>query len=149
MDADEAAYRDFFDEYARTGKTPPLHDRIGLKLVQLTPTTVMTMELSDDVRGPVPGTVHGGILATFADIASAVSLWRSFDRSVQIPATTDMHMRYFQQPQGGPLRAEAVVVRAGKRLLSTECSIEDVLGRLLARSTATYILAPFGPTPAT
>jgi uncharacterized protein (TIGR00369 family) len=120
---------------------------MGLKLVQLGPKTVMTMELGDEVRGFAAGSVHGGMLATFADVASAVALWRSFDRDTEIPITTDLHMRYYRQPGSGPLTAEASVVHAGRRLLSTECSVTDAGGRLLARSTATYMLAP-RPLPA-
>lgn len=142
MDVDEAAYRASYDEHEATGRTPPLHHRMGLRLVQLNPTTVMTMELGEEVRGFAPGSVHGGILATFADIAAAVSLWRSFDPDSEIPITTDMHVRYYRQPAAGPLRAEATVVHAGRRLLSTECSVTDAGGRLLARSTATYMVSP-------
>jgi uncharacterized protein (TIGR00369 family) len=145
MDAEEAAYRTFLDEYDRAGRNPPLHALMGLKLVQLSPSTVMTMELGEQVRGVSVGSIHGGMLATFADTVSAMALWRSFDRTFEIPATTDMHMRYYRQPRSGPLTAQAEVVHAGRRLLSTECSISDAGGRLLARSTATYMLAPFIP----
>jgi uncharacterized protein (TIGR00369 family) len=150
MEADEVAYRASYDEHEATGRTPPLHHRMGLKLVQLSPTTVMTMELGEEVRGFANGSVHGGMLATFADVASAVALWRSFDHVSEIPITTDMHMRYYRQPGLGPLTAEATVVHAGRRLLSTECSVTDGGGRLLARSTATYMLArrPLAGAPA-
>jgi uncharacterized protein (TIGR00369 family) len=52
-------------------------------------------------------------------------------------------MRYYRQPKGGPLRAEASVVHNGRRLLSTECVVSDAEGRVLARSTATYMVVPF------
>lgn len=148
MDAEEAAYRASYEELDRTGRQPPVHYRMGLKLVQLSPTTMMSMELGDEVRGFAEGSVHGGMLATFADVTSAVALWRSFDRNTEIPTTTDMHLRYFRQPTAGPLCAEASVVHAGRRLLSTECSVTDANGRLLARSTATYVVLP-RPSPAT
>lgn len=145
MDADEAAYLATYEAGEKAGHTPPLHRRMGLKLVQLSPTTMMTMELGDEVRGFTDGSVHGGLLAAFADVASAVSLWRSFDGTSEIPVTTDMHLRYYRQPRCGPLTAEATVVHAGRRLLSTECSVTDAAGRLLARSTATYMLGPREP----
>jgi hypothetical protein len=37
------------------------------------------MELSDAVQGQFEGTVQGGILVTFADVASAVVLWDSYE----------------------------------------------------------------------
>jgi uncharacterized protein (TIGR00369 family) len=140
MEATEAEYRAFYDELARDRKHPPIHDRMGVNLLQLAPSTVMTMELTEEVRGAAEGSVHGGILATFADITSAVALWSSFDRNTEIPVTTDMHVRYYRQPSGGPLTAEATVVHRGRRLLSTECSVVDAQERVLCRSTATYMI---------
>ena len=58
--------------------------------------------------------------------------------------TTDLHVRYYRQPQSGPLTAEATVVHRGRRLLSTECVVSDAQQRVLARSTATYMVVPAG-----
>jgi uncharacterized protein (TIGR00369 family) len=117
----------------------PLHDMMGLTIVDGGPPMVMTMELTDAVRGPVEGTVHGGMLATLADVASALALRESLEPT-EIPVTTDIHLRYYRQPQGGPLTAVAEVVHRGRRLLGTDCSITDSEQRVLARSTATYMV---------
>jgi len=149
VDADEADYFAYWRRMREAGATPPLHDRMGIELVQLSPTTVITMELGEDVRGFAEGSVHGGMLATLADISCAVSLWRSFDRGTQIPITTDMHVRYYRQPKSGPLSAEATIVYRGTRLLSTECSVTDGDQRVLARATATYMIAAQPARPGT
>ena len=138
----EAEYLAGWEERHRSGVVPPLQKRMGVKLDRLSPTTILTMELGDDVRGPVEGSIHGGMLATFADIASAVAVWDSYDTQTEVPVTTDMHVRYYRQPSAGPLKAEATVVHRGRRLLSTECSIVDAADRTLVRSTATYMLVP-------
>jgi uncharacterized protein (TIGR00369 family) len=119
----------------------PLHDMMGLTIVQGGPHAVVTMELTEQVRGAAEGSVHGGILATLADFACAIALRGSLEPT-EIPVTTDLHLRYYRQPRGGPLKAEADVVHHGRRLLSTECSISDTEGRVLARSTATYMVVP-------
>jgi len=120
----------------------PLHNQMGLTVVdQEKNTIVMTMELSESVRGGAGAPIHGGILAAFADVASATTLFGLYDET-KTPVTTDMHIRYYRQPRSGPLRAEATVVHRGQRLLSTECSIADAEGRILTRSTATYMLVP-------
>ena len=119
----------------------PLHAMMGLTVVEGGARTVVTMELSDAVRGAAEGSVHGGILATFADFACAISLRDSLEPT-QIPVTTDLHVRYYRQPRGGPLTAVVDVVHHGRRLLSTECSITDNEDRVLARSTATYMVVP-------
>jgi uncharacterized protein (TIGR00369 family) len=136
-----ARYQDFWEQ-TLFGVGPPLHRHMGLKMLQLRPVTVLSMELSDEVRGFYAGSVHGGILATFADVASATALWDSFDRQDSIPVTTDMHIRYYRQPRGGPLTAEVQVVHEGRRLLSTECVVRDGEGRVLARTTGTFAIQP-------
>jgi uncharacterized protein (TIGR00369 family) len=120
----------------------PLHEVMGLKaLARDEDSVTISMELSDAVRGFGAGSIHGGILATFADVASAVTL--TFDRESEIPVTTDLHVRYYRQPRSGPLTAEARVVHRGRRLLGTECVVTDAERRVLARTTATYMLVPF------
>lgn len=128
--------------FTQAFRSVPMHDQLGIAIVQRGPETVMTMELSDSVRGGMPGTIHGGILATFADCACAISLWGAYDPAEHVTVTTDMHVRYYRQPDGGPLTAEARMVNQGRRLLSSECTIFDVQRRVLARSTATYMLVP-------
>ncbi len=123
------------------GDETPLHKVLGLAAVARDEDSItISMELSDAVRGFGVGSIHGGILATFADIASAVSL--TFDRESEIPVTTDLHVRYYRQPRSGPLTAEATVVHRGRRLLGTECVVRDAERRVLARTTATYMLVP-------
>ena len=123
--------------------TVPIHHAMGLTVVGVDEDRiVMTMELTDAVRGAAEGSIHGGLLATFADAASAMVLTGSFEPDAQIPVTTDIHVRYYRQPKGGPLAAEARVVHRGRRILSTECSIVDAEQRVLSRSTATYMIVP-------
>ena len=82
------------------------------------------------------------MLATLADTASAQALWGAYEFGTEHPVTTDMHIRYYRQPQAGPLTAEANLVHRGRRLLSCECAVTDAEDRVLARSTATYMLVP-------
>jgi uncharacterized protein (TIGR00369 family) len=82
------------------------------------------------------------MLATFADTAMAVALWDSYDPEVAVSVTTAMHLRYYRQPRSGPLSVEATVVHKGRRVLGTEYVVSDAEERVLARSTATYMVVP-------
>jgi uncharacterized protein (TIGR00369 family) len=120
-----------------------LHERMGITIVAVTEDAAeTTMELNAETAGAVPGSIHGGMLATFADVTAALALTRSLQGSDHIQVTTDMHIRYFRQPKGGPLTARATVVHRGRLILSAECVICDADGRDLARATATYMLVP-------
>jgi uncharacterized protein (TIGR00369 family) len=134
---------DYKSASAATRRRVPLHDQMGLAIVSRTENTItLTMELGDAVRGALEGSIHGGMLATIADVTSAFSLDQAYDGATEWPVTTDMHIRYYRQPRSGPLTAEATVVHRGRRLLSSECSIADGENRILARSTATYMIVP-------
>jgi uncharacterized protein (TIGR00369 family) len=101
---------------------------------------VVSMPLTDGIRGFYDGTIHGGMLATLADAACASCLWGTYEFGPQFTVTTDIHVRYYRQPKSGPLIAEAKMVHRGKRLLSSECTIVDGEERVLLRSTATFML---------
>jgi|SRR5215218_669908 len=117
----------------------PVHKGLGMSVVEYKPGfAILSMPLSEEVRGGYEGTIHGGILATFADAACASCLVGCYDLDAEFTVTTDMHVRYYRQPRGGPLRAEAEMVHNGGTLLSAECSVLDAANRVLIRSTATY-----------
>jgi uncharacterized protein (TIGR00369 family) len=137
--------RDWEAVTANTRQHVPVHELMGLTVLGQEPNSaVLTMDLTERTKGSAEGTVHGGLLATLADVTSAFSLWGAYDLTSEIPVTTDMHIRYYRQPAAGPLKAEATVVHRGRRLLSVECSVTDAQERVLARATATYMLVPQG-----
>jgi uncharacterized protein (TIGR00369 family) len=115
---------------------------VGLRILEHGPHTIVTMELTEAVRGAAEGSVHGGMLATLADVASAAALWGAYDPDNELPVTTDLHIRYYRQPRAGPLTARAELVHKGRRILSCECAVEDAQSRVLARSTATHMVVP-------
>ena len=119
----------------------PVHDRLQMSIVRYEPgVAVVSMPLTDDIRGFYDGTIHGGMLATLADAACASCLWGTYDFGPQFTVTTDIHVRYYRQPKGGPLIAEAKMVHKGKRLLSAECAVVDAADCVLIRTTATFML---------
>jgi uncharacterized protein (TIGR00369 family) len=126
----------------------PLHAWMGLRIQQKEPSTVLAMDLGENVRGPRKGTIHGGMLMTLADVTAALAVEVSggFDPTKELPVTTDMHIRFYRQPKSGPLTAEGRVVYRGRRLLSAECSVTDADHRELVRATATYMVVPLPQT---
>jgi uncharacterized protein (TIGR00369 family) len=126
---------------------PPVHGWLGLQIELMGEEAVVTMELTDEVRGPAPGTIHGGVLATLADVTCALTLSGKFDISIERPVTTDMHIRYYRQPKAGPITATGRIVYRGRRILSAESSIVDAEGRELARATATFMIVQMEGLP--
>jgi uncharacterized protein (TIGR00369 family) len=139
-------FRDPLEATEDLRRRSPVHDEhMQLGVVrQEQGVAILSMPLTENLQGVAEGSIHGGMLATLADAASASCLVGSFELGSQIPVTTNMQIRYYRQPQEGPLVAEATMVHRGRRLLSCECSIVDAAQRVLARSTATYMIVPIG-----
>jgi len=70
----------------------PVHKRMRMSVVRVEPgLAVLSMPLSEELRGYFDGSIHGGMLATFADAASASCLFptpapSSGEHSVSGPA---------------------------------------------------------------
>lgn len=81
------------------------------------------------------------MLATLADVTCAAALWvpMTLERT---SVATDLHVRYYRQPQSGPITARADLVYGGRRMLGVDCSVVDGDERELVRATATYMVVP-------
>lgn len=138
-------FRDPLEATDDLRRRSPVHEHLQISIVrQEQGVVVLSMPLTENLRGPAKGSIHGGMLAALADAASGFCLEGCFELGSEFPVTTDMDIRYFRQPKGGPLVAEAVMVHKGRTLLSSECAIVDAEQRVLARSTATYVIVPIG-----
>jgi uncharacterized protein (TIGR00369 family) len=86
----------------------------------------------------IRGALQGGLVATLIDIAAG----RLAERHVgpdQSVTTADLNVHFLAPVIVGPARAEATIVRAGKRLIVTAVDVTDVgRGRLAARSTLSF-----------
>lgn len=121
---------------------PPLHDLIGLKVEEQTDSTArVTIPLSDIIRGAA-APAHGGVLAALGDVACAAAIGQTFDPAVEIPVSTELHVRFYGQPKESPLIAEAELVHRGSRIIGAECVIRDAAGRQVARVSGTYMIVP-------
>ena len=102
-------------------------------------TSSVELPYGDYVRGWV-SPLHGGIIATIADIACAATLVGKFTPPDEVPVSTDLHVRYYRTPRQWPVTATGRLVHAGRTLLGTECVVADATGAELARASATYVI---------
>lgn len=90
------------------------------------------------VNGP-RGNVNGGVLATVADMTSALALSTVFDGLMPF-ATQDLHIRYLE-PAKGEVIGKAEVVRLSKRGAVLECRL--MCGNhMVAHCTAHFSIKP-------
>ena len=100
----------------------PLIRGWGLAIEAIGPgRATLAMAPSELTTNGSTGVVNGGVLATLADMACAVALSTLFDGKMPF-ATSDLHIRYLE-PVHGPLRIEALVIRASVRTGTLECRL--------------------------
>jgi acyl-coenzyme A thioesterase PaaI-like protein len=63
-----------------------VHKRMQMSVVRVDPgLAILSMPLSEDLRGYFDSSIHGGVLATFADAASASCLEGAYDFHSHFP----------------------------------------------------------------
>ncbi len=81
--------------------------------------------------------LHGGVLSALIDTAGVVAAWSALDAGETV-STVDLRVDYLEPAGlGGPLRAEAALVRKGRRVchVSIRCTQD---GRLVAEGRGVY-----------
>ena len=100
----------------------PLISGWGLTIESVDPgRAIMVLHPTKAVVNGARGTVNGGVLATVADMVSALALSTAFDGAMPF-ATSDLHVRYLE-PAKGEVRAEGKVIRFSGRGAILECRL--------------------------
>ena len=85
------------------------------------------------------GIVHGGVYAALADntmggaITGLMGIGKTF-------TTVDLHIRYLRPIKSGVISARATVVKAGRRVIQAECTMQGDDGKLVATATASFFV---------
>ena len=101
---------------------------------------VFTCEASERFANPM-GTVHGGIVATLLDSAMTVAVVTVLPDDART-TTLSLEVKFVRPvaTDAGRLRAEGVVVHAGRRVVTAEGRLVGPDGRLLATATSTCLV---------
>ena len=101
---------------------------------------MITAEPSDRLLNPA-GTVHGGFAATLLDSCMGLAIQSTLEKGVS-STTLEFKISLVRPitPETGMLRAEGVVLTAGRRVGTAEGRITDSKGRLLAHGTTTCLI---------
>lgn len=100
-------------------------------------TAVIRLPYRDEITNG-SGTVHGGILATLADTATAFALSTNFDGKMGF-ATSDLTIHFLRRARGD-VRARARIVKKGRRVNVGDVEIVDAAGRPVARALTSFLL---------
>ncbi|MEV3903991.1 PaaI family thioesterase [Mycobacterium sp. NPDC050551] len=98
---------------------------------------ILEMDNRPDLAN-VRGALQGGLVATLIDIAGGRLAGRQVSADQDV-TTADMTVHFLAPVVAGPARAEATIVRAGRRMIVTAVDVSDVgRDRLAARATLSF-----------
>lgn len=120
----------------------PLAEQLGMSVEEVADgRATARVEVSDAHRNP-HGVVHGAVLFAMVDTAMGAATMSVLDEGCWC-ASIDVHLRFLRSALDGTLRAEAEVLRAGRRVVHLEGRVRDASGELLAVATGAFaVLAP-------
>lgn len=120
------------------GEREHLLHRLGMRDVEESDERlVIEMDNRPDLVN-VRGAIQGGLVATLIDIAAGRLAGNASGAGNNV-TTADMNVHFLAPIIEGPARAEASIVRAGRRLIVTSVDVFDAgRDRLAARATLTF-----------
>jgi uncharacterized protein (TIGR00369 family) len=101
----------------------------------------MEMDRSDEILN-LAGNPHGGAIASLIDHAGGLAVGTALGHS---GPTADLHIRFLRAPEGSPIRADARILRTGRRLAVVEVRVYGQSGEMAAIGTMTTAPMAKGP----
>jgi uncharacterized protein (TIGR00369 family) len=126
-----------FETLATMVKDCPFHEWLGVELVSLDATGIAIRMpwRAEFVSDPDRGYTHGGVLASFIDLAADYAVAAKLGRGAP---TVDMRVDYHRAAMPGPLLARAAVIKLGGTLATAEARVLDEHDELVASGRALF-----------
>ncbi|MGV0717379.1 PaaI family thioesterase [Mycolicibacterium sp. XJ662] len=117
----------------------PFVARLGIVAEQLAGEEVRLRLPWSPSNATVADMVHGGAIASLADVAVMAAAWAQADLPESLRGvTTSMSVHFLAPARGCDLLAVGRVLRRGRTLVDCEVDIADAAGGPVAKAIATY-----------
>lgn len=135
---DEKLTEDEKQRVMRSFADVPYARLLGIEVVRMERgLAVLSLTVRDELR-QINGIIHGGATASLIDTASAFAILTVLEPN-QTTTTVDLTVHYLRPLVNGLARAEARVLRAGRRVIVVAVDVTDEAQNLAATALTTYI----------
>jgi uncharacterized protein (TIGR00369 family) len=119
--------------------TSPLVRHLGIRLEELAPDRAVLLLPFDGRLATMGEVVHGGAIASLVDTAGMAAAWSDDEVPESLGgATVSMNVDFVAAARGQDIRAEASVVKRGRRLCFVDVGVTEPDGRMVARGSLVY-----------
>ena len=119
----------------------PATKTLGMKILQLSEgRSVVEMNVDEHLHN-LSGTMHGGIMADIADAAMGIAIATTISPGEDF-TTMEMKISFFRPHIRGPLRAEGLVAKRGRRVAFTEAVLTNNEKQIVAKANGTWLFLP-------
>ncbi len=119
----------------------PATKTLGMKILQLSKgRSVLEMNVDRHLHN-LSGTMHGGIMADIADAAMGIAIATTISPDEDF-TTMEMKISFFRPHIKGPLRAEGIVAKRGRRVAFTEAVLTNDEKQVVAKANGTWLFLP-------
>lgn len=100
----------------------PFDEFLGLEYTKIDENNMQVTLPVQDLFINSAGVIHGGIISSLADVALS-NLIGANEEGVQQVVTVDLNVTFIKPATGTYLMAHSKIVKSGRTLIHTECSI--------------------------
>ena len=119
----------------------PINEHLGVAVEDLDDGRVrLSLEVGPKLLNEV-GLVHGGVASLLLDGAMGRAMVRTLAQGEQC-ATVHLSVQFLAAAPKATIRAEGRIVKRGRRVAFLEGEVVDDDGKLIARATGTWSIAP-------
>ena len=106
--------------------------------------TVLEMPITQHTAGGARGGVHGGVLASLADIGVVAAVLSTCRVGEQMQGTSELNISYLRPAVGSNVRVESTVIKKGRALAVGDVDLFSDQGKLIAKARVTYSISQTG-----
>ena len=111
---------------------------LGIRILELSEGRSLVEMMVDSHLHNMSGTMHGGIMADIADAAMGIAVSTTISPEEDF-TTMEFKISFFRPHVKGPLQAEGLVAKRGRRVAFTEAVLTNREKQVVAKANGTWL----------
>lgn len=134
---------EYLQEMIKRGDATPMGKTMNLRIVEARDGFAAVEGIPDERFYNSMRRMHGGFVASLIDTGLGCAVMTKLGKGVGY-GTIELKVNYVRKVdlETGPLLCTSNVLHAGRTMLTAECKVADVAGKLYAHGSGTFLVYP-------